>query len=216
MSLKRRKLLVSALPIGTGLPFESGLKALAAGGEQAEFDQDNSEFWTSCLRSQKCLGERPRSAAQRRHGVLELEFFHPTEPSFCTEVMGMIGGKSFRPNDSSARANLSPPLSHCAPATPGSGVLGLGIAAIAQITLGAFNGLFSSSMFSRGSARNQWIIRSVDTPILARQRHPGHAAILRSGAYLVFARQHREELLSGNYEFTAWPGTPNQYQRERT
>lgn len=132
-------------------------------------------------------------------------FSTQVKPSLWSQAMSMLMGKA-----SSALGGISKGSS----GGSGSGsatkakaaaktVLGLGLPSIATTALGAFNTLFGS-MFSSGGAKNEWILHSVDTALMAtqeaRQKHPGHAVALRSGNYVVVEAQQSQQLLSGKYQ----------------
>jgi hypothetical protein len=74
---------------------------------------------------------------------------------------------------------------------------------VAKTAFNTFNELFGSLM-AKGGAKNLWIIRNSDTPLLAtqeaRQKHPGRAVALKSGSYLIIPAEQSHTVMSGNYE----------------
>lgn len=82
-------------------------------------------------------------------------------------------------------------------------VMGIGLPAIASTALQAFDQLFGSM---QATSNTEWIIHNTDTPLLAskdaRQKNPGRAVALRSGAYVVVEEAKADEILGGKYELS--------------
>jgi hypothetical protein len=140
-------------------------------------------------------------------GFWSWNFSTQQKPSIWTQVMGIINGNSLLGSSSTdtpggAKGGSGAP-SGGKKAKAASTILGIGLPSIAKTALEAFNGLFGS-MLAKGGNKNEWIIHNADTPLLAtqdaRQKHPGHAVALRSGAYLVLEAEHSQQLLSGKYQ----------------
>jgi hypothetical protein len=165
-------------------------------------------------------------------GFWAWNFSTQSKPSVWTQMMSLLAGK--KPPESSSTSSSSSSTTSSSVASPatsrssrvssvsklaGRAVLGLGFPAIAETAFSAFGELFGS-MFSQGSAKNEWIIHNADTPLLAtqeaRQKHPGHAIALRSGAYVVTSADSTQALLSG--EISTWGrcGCPHRYDRRRS
>jgi hypothetical protein len=170
-------------------------------------EQPYSSFHEIAFDPKSTWGQAKKVPLSGGIGFWSWNFSTTQKPSIWSQVMGMVMGNM--PDSSpAAAAGGAPGAGSGAPsagkkAKVASTVLGFDLPSVAKTALEAFNGLFGS-MLAMGSQKNEWIIHNADTPLLAtqdaRQKHPGHAVALRSGAYLVLEAEHTQQLLSGKYQ----------------
>ena len=168
-------------------------------------EQPYSSFHEIAFDPKSTWGQAKKVPLSGGIGFWSWNFSTTPKPSMWAQVMGMINSNmgSLPSSGSGGSSGGSGASSGSKKAKAASSILGLGLPSVAKTALDAFNGLFGS-LLAKGGAKNEWIIHNADTPLLAtqdaRQKHPGHAVALRSGAYLVVEAERTQALLSGKYQ----------------
>jgi hypothetical protein len=131
-------------------------------------------------------------------GFWSWNFSTQPKPSIWSQVMQKLSGMVGKGGSSPSGTTKGKGAARIA-----NMVMGIGLPAIASTALQAFNQLFGSM---QASSKTEWIIHNTDTPLLAskdaRQKNPGRAIALKSGAYVVVDEGKADAILSGKYELT--------------
>lgn len=179
-------------------------------------EQSYSEYHEIAFDPKSTWGQAKKVPLTGGVGFWAWNFCTQSKPSFWTQCMGVLNGVMGSGSSSSGGGGSSASSAKggggaSSKSSSGkktgviSSLLSLGMPSVAKTAFNTFNELFGSLM-AKGGAKNMWIIRNSDTPLLvtqeARQKHPGRAVTLKSGSYLIIPAEQSHTVMSGNYELS--------------